>query len=615
MRKRLECTPSAEELAWPGKEGAARSARGTLPTMPSTRLVVRGGDVFDGTGAPPVRADVLVEDGRVVRIAPAHALGPVADAQEIDARGAWVVPGFIDTHTHYDAELAMAPALTESVRHGVTSIVVGSCSVSFVASPPEDCADMFTRVEAVPREFVLPLLRDLKTWERPRGYRDWIDRHPLGPNVASFLGHSDIRAKAMGLERSVSGAAPTEAEHAAMRSQLDEALDCGFLGMSAMTNPWDRLDGDRAWSRSLPSYYARSAERRRFQTQLRARGAIHQTAPNLVTRVNVLGIALAAGGLFRRPLRTTVITMMDLKADRYVLGLTSAVAWIANRVLRGAFRWQSPPVPFDVYYDGMDSVLFEEFPAGQAVRDLARDLAARRALTASPGYRATFKRELRKKLAPKVWHRDLGDAVILDAPDPTLVGKSFAQVAAERGTDPVDTFLDLMTEHDRALRWHTCLANDRPEKLADIMRHPHTLMSFADSGAHLRNMAFYNFPLRMLKRVRDAAAANAPVMPLERAVHRLTGELADWFGLDAGHLREGDRADLAVIDPARLDDRVERVKLAPFPGLAGFERLVNDGDAVRSVVIAGRQVVADGAPLPALGRERTGRFLDARRPT
>ena len=94
-----------------------------------------------------------------------------------------------------------------------------------------------------------------------------------------------------------------------------------------------------------------------------------------------------------------------------------------------------------------------------------------------------------------------------------------------RGADPVDTFLDLMIEHDRALRWHTCLANDRPATLAKIMRHRDTQMSFADSGAHLRNMAFYNFGLRMLKQVRDAAAAGAPIMPIERAVHRLTGEL------------------------------------------------------------------------------------------
>lgn len=576
------------------------------------RFVLRGGEVFDGGGAPAQRADVLVEDDRVARVAAPGSFDALGDARVIDASGCWVTPGFLDTHTHYDAELAMAPGLTESVRHGVTTVVVGSCSVSFVASSAEDCADLFTRVEAVPREFVLPLLREIKRWDSPKGYREWIDRHPLGPNVASFLGHSDIRARAMGLHRSVDGSAPDTNEQQRMTALLEEALDCGFLGMSAMTNPWDRLDGDREWSKSLPSYYARGPERRRLQSVLRRRGAIHQTAPNLVTRVNIFGIALAAVGLVRKPLRTTVITLMDLKADRYVLGLASAIAWITNRLLGGAFRWQSPPAPFDVYYDGMDSVLFEEFPTGQAVRHLARDLKARKDLLRKPEYRAAFRKELHKRLAPKVWHRDLGDAVILDAPDASLKGRSFAEVARERGADPVDTFLDLMIEHDRALRWHTCLANDRPEVLADILRHPDTLMSFADSGAHLRNMAFYNFPLRMLKRVRDAEMAGSPIMPIARAVRRLTGELADWFGLDVGYLREGSRADLAVIDPARLDERVERPKFAPFPGLDGFERMVNDGDAVRAVLIGGKLVLDDAQPLPALGHERAGRFLDAK---
>jgi N-acyl-D-aspartate/D-glutamate deacylase len=378
-----------------------------------------------------------------------------------------------------------------------------------------------------------------------------------------------------------------------------------------MANPWDRLDGDREWSKSLPSYYARRRERRALEAVLRRRGAIHQTAPNLVTRVNILGIALASAGWFRRPLRTTTIAMMDLKADRWVYGLTSTVAWLANHLLRGDFRWQTPPVPFDVFYDGMDSVLFEEFPAGQAVRDLAKDVDARRRLVSSPEYRAAFRKELRKKLAPKVWHRDLGDAVIVAAPDANLVGKSFVQVARERHADPVDTFLDLIVEHDRALRWHTCLANDRPARLADLMRNPNTLMSFADSGAHLRNMAFYNFPVRMLRRVRDAERSGHAIMSIEKAVHRLTGELARWFGLDAGTIQETRRADLVVLDPTRLDERVDTMHLAPFPGVPDFERVVNGGDAVRRVFIAGVPVVEDGEPLPTLGQQRTGRFLPA----
>lgn len=574
------------------------------------RVVISGGEVFDGSGAPAQASDVLVEAGRVKRVVPRGSLGTVSDAKHIDATGCWVTPGFLDTHTHYDAELALAPALTESVRHGVTTIVVGSCSVSFVASAPEDCSDMFTRVESVPREMVLPLLKDLKRWDRPQGWRDWVDRHPLGPNVASFLGHSDIRCKAMGLERSVTpGLKPTGEELSTMQKLLHEAIDCGFLGMSAMTNPWDRLDGDREWSKSLPSYYAGGAERHVLQEVLRARGAIHQTAPNLVTRVNIFAIAWASAAFFRKPLRTTLITMMDVKADRYIYTLTSALAWLTNHLLKGNLRWQSPPVPFDLYYDGMDSVLFEEFPTGQAIRHLGKDVQARKALVADPAYRQAFRKELNKRLSPRVWHRDLSDAFIVEAPDKSLIGKSFAQVAQERNADPIDTFLDLMTTYDRTLRWHTCLANDRPETLAQLLKNPGTLMSFADSGAHLRNMAFYNFPVRMLKRVRDAEASGKPIMPVGQAIRRLTGELADWFGLDAGYLREGQRADVTVLDPTRLDDSVEQFGLAPFPGMPDFKRMVNQGESVRSVLIGGVPVVEEAQPLPLLGQTRTGQFL------
>jgi N-acyl-D-aspartate/D-glutamate deacylase len=576
-------------------------------------LLIRNGTVYDGKGAPGVGCDLLVRDGKIEQMAPHGTLAAaMSEAIEIDASSCWVLPGFLDTHTHYDAELALSPGLIESVRHGVTTVVVGSCSVSFVAAAPEDCSDMFTRVEAVPREVVLPLLRDLKRWDTPSGWRRWIDGHPLGPNVGSFLGHSDIRTRAMGLARAVTSDRPTAEEQALMERLLEEALDCGFLGLSCMTNPWDRLDGEREWSRPLPSTFAGRRERGRLLEILRRRGRIHQSAPNLVTRFNVLGMALASAGWLRRPLKTTLITLMDLKADPYVFHLAKALTWITNRVLRGIMRWQSPPVPFDLYYDGWDSVLFEEFPAGQKIRDAAKEKGVRKKLLSDPQFRADFRRDLRRRLAPRVWHRDFSDTLILEAPDSSLVGKSFAQVAALRGADPVDTFLDLLLEYDREIRWHTCLANHRPEVLADIMRYSDTLMSFADSGAHLRNMAFYNFPIRMLKQVLSAQRAGTPIMSIERAVFRLTGELGEWFGLDAGTLEVGARADIVVLDPARLDGRVEKIRMQPWSETHTFPRLVNEGDAARHVFIGGVEVVRDGQPLPPLGKRRTGRFLEAR---
>ncbi len=575
-------------------------------------LLVRGGLIYDGTGAAPRAADLLVRDGVVQRIAPA--LPAMADVRELDATGCWVTPGFIDVHTHYDAEVALSPGLKESVRHGVTTVFLGSCSISFIASDAEDCADMFTRVEALPREQVLPALRQIKTWDDPAGWRAWAGAQALGPNVATFLGHSDLRCRAMGLMRSVDPRErPTSSEQALMARLLHEALDEGFLGMSQMTNPWDRLDGDRAWSAPLPSVFARGAERRALQEILRERGFVSQSAPNLVTRVNVLGMALASAALGRRALKTTLITMMDLKADPYVHGLTHWIAHVANRWLGGDFRWQALPVPFELFYDGMDSVLFEEFPTGQAIRDLAKDPSKRRETLMDPAWRVSFRREMRKRFSPRVWHRDLADTEIVACPDASVVGKSFAEAAVVRGQDVIDTFVDLLAEHDLALRWTTTLANHRPARLLDIMAEPYALIGFADSGAHLRNMAFYSYGLRMLKRVREATARGESPLTVEAAVHRLTAEPARWFGLDVGVLAEGARADLVVIDPERLDERLEHPELAPFPELgAGFERLVNRGDAARHVLIGGVEVARDGEPLPALGVQRTGEVLRAR---
>ena len=120
-------------------------------------LLVRGGTVYDGTGAPGIQADVLVVDGTVAAIGPDAATQAPAGTREVDASGCWVTPGFVDMHTHYDAEVEVSPQLSESLRHGVTTVLMGSCSLSMTVGSPVDLADMFCRVEAIPREVVLPL--------------------------------------------------------------------------------------------------------------------------------------------------------------------------------------------------------------------------------------------------------------------------------------------------------------------------------------------------------------------------------------------------------------------------------------------------------------------------
>jgi N-acyl-D-glutamate deacylase len=576
-------------------------------------VVIANGLFFDGTGAPGEPKHLGIEGGRVVT-ASATPLPTAGCPHVVDARGCWVMPGFLDLHTHYDAELIAAPSLGESVRHGVTTVTVGSCSISAILSDPEDCSDMFTRVESVPREQVLPLLRARKTWSTPAEYRTFLDRHPLGANVTTFLGHSDLRTRVLGLGRAVDrDCRPSDDELAAMERWLEDALDQGFLGMSSMTNPWDKLDGDRFRSAKLPSTYATWGEYRRLNRVLRRRGRILQSAPNLVNKANALLFMLESAGLgVRTPLRTTLITLADPIATPGVHRAIGTLTRLVNDLLGGNMRWQTLPVPFEVYSDGIDLVVFEEFGAGRAALHLA-DEVARNTLMKDPAYRRRFRHDYEARFTPRVWQRDFDQAFIVACPDGTVVGKSVGQVARERGSHPVDTFLDLVVEHGKKLRWHTIIANNRPAEVAWMMSQPSALIGFSDAGAHIRNMAFYSFPLRMLAQVRKAEQAGKPIMPIEKAVWRLTGEIADWLDVDAGHLRPGDRADLVVVDPLALDGRLDAYHEAPMEGLDGLVRMVNRSDGVvRATLINGRVAFEHGAFGSALGRERGfGQFLPA----
>jgi N-acyl-D-aspartate/D-glutamate deacylase len=570
-------------------------------------LILENGLVFDGRGAPGKRAHVGIEDGIVVEISETPiARGP--NTHTVDCSGCWVTPGFLDIHTHYDAEVEVSPALFESVRHGVTTVMLGSCSLSLVCGDPTDLADMFCRVEAIPRTVVKPLLERIKDWDGPAEYLSHLDQLPLGPNVACMLGHSTIRAHAMGLGRSLSkDTAPTDDELERMDRLLEEAMNEGFVGLSISTLPWDKMDGESFRSRPMPSVFATWKEYRRFASVLRERGRVLQAVPNLSTKANVPLFYLLSTGLFRKALKTTLISMMDVEADRFAFRIAGWLSRLFNEYLGADFRMQALPEVFDLWADGIDLVVFEEFEAGTAALHL-QDAVARNELLGDPEYRARFKKQWRNKYLPKAFHRNFRHTRVLECPDARMVGRSFYEIGKERGQDPVDAFLDLVIEHGNALRWYSVLGNDRPKWLQWIVSHPDILIGFSDAGAHLRNMAHYNFPLRLLR-----MASDTKCMTIERAVQRLTSEIAEWFDLDAGVLEVGARADVAVIDPRGLTDAVERVQEQALPEFGGLVRLVRRNDeAVRAVLINGKLVAERGAPAPGFGTLRGfGRVLRA----
>jgi len=549
-------------------------------------LLLKGGHYFDGSGEPPVIADVAIADGRIASVSQ-QGIDASEAKQVFDVSGKWVTPGFLEIHSHYDAEVVAAPALKESVRHGVTTIAIGSCSISMVNSEPEDCSDLFTRVEAVPRESVLPILEKMKTWKDAKGYRAFYDQHTLGPNVCSFIGHSDMRVAAMGIERATSDVKPTEKEMQAMENMLEEALDYGCLGMSMMTTKLDKLDGDRAWSKPLPSTFSTWWEFKRLFKILRKRNAILQGAPDAVKKVNVFGFLWQAHGLFRRPMKVTMLTALDLKSNPFLHRITRVSGFIANRILRGNFRWQTLPAPFTIHLEGLEVNAFEEFETGALLRDM-KDEAELYQKINEPEFRAAFKKHVSEIFSVGLWHRDFSDGWITDCPDKTLVGKNFQQVGEGYGVDAVDAFFDLATQYKKQLKWKTTYSNNRPHIMHKLIASPFTHIGFGDSGAHIRSLAMYNFPLRLLKYVRDAQLDGNAFMTTAQGVRKLTGDLADWFGLDAGCIRKGNRADVVVVNPEGLTDELDDVAEAPMDGF-GIERLVKRNDeAVDLTIINGK---------------------------
>jgi N-acyl-D-aspartate/D-glutamate deacylase len=565
-------------------------------------LLLHGGLVFDGLGAPPALADVAIREGRVLAVAPRI---DAPAARTVDARGRWVLPGFVDIHTHYDLEIEIAPGLAESVRHGVTAVVIGNCSLSLTVGEPETLADIFLRVESLPHVLVRKWLRRAMGWATPAEYLAHLEQLPLGPCVAPMLGHSALRAHVMGLRRSLEGAA-TDDELRRMRALAGEALGAGCIGISVDMVPWHMMSGPYK-GRTIPSQHADLREYRMLADLCREHDAVFQVTPNPQDRRTLLHLLRLALGFRRAPLRMTVLAALDTAVDRRLWRSFRPMLHVLNDRLGANVRFQTLTEPFTIYSDGPLTPLFEEFPAGVRLND-AESAAERRALWADRGFRAAFTRDWHCR-AGRTFHRDLRRMHIVRAPDPALAGRSFTEVAERRGRDSLDTFMDLLSEHDVELRWVATGANDRPGPRRALMALPHVLPGFTDAGAHARHLGYYDGALSLLRQ-----AASSRFITMARAVARVTGEPARWFRLDAGVLRANARADIVLLRPDALHSEIAAQVELEDPVLDGALRMVKRGsdEVVEAVYVSGQEAWREGHAAGALGRERLGEVL---RPT
>jgi N-acyl-D-aspartate/D-glutamate deacylase len=564
-------------------------------------LIIRQGRVFDGTPGPSREADVLIEGGRVLKI---EANSPARGRQEITASGHWVMPGAIDIHTHYDAEVEVAPGLLESLQHGVTSLIFGNCSLSLALGNAEDMIDLFARVENLPRATLAKWLDGKVDWHTPGQYYEHLERLALGPNIATLMGHSNLRLAVLGKTRSLKPTRLDWGEKNALRSLAHEAMEAGYLGLSIDMLQWHRWKGFKYNGASAPSHYARMSEFRLLADVLRQHDRVLQATPDAGRRYLVPLLALLSHGLGRKPLRMSMLTSLDFTNNRRLGPMTRRLASVINDGLRGNLRFQSLSVPFELWSDGCNTPVFEEMQASACLMN-ADSAAQRQLLYRDSDWRRQLRREWLSRFGAS-FHKDLARMQIVGCPDAALVGQSFADVALRRGQAAVDTFIDLISEYDEHIRWHSVIANDRPAEMRRYLQHPYIQLGFSDAGAHNRNLAFQNSHLWFL---RDCLL-HRDALPIEKAVWRITGELADWFGLDAGYLQEGRVADVLVLDPHALKTDLSGPQETTDLRFDGAMRMVTrSGRAVQQVIVGGQRVLDQGRPHPEFEQRRFGRLL------
>jgi len=614
-------------------------------------VLIRDAKVFDGTGGPAEMVDLAVQDGRVV--AKGHAL-PAHHARSVEeAQGQWLLPGLVDIHTHEDLEVELAPGLPEVVRHGTTSVVVGNCSIGLAfgaqRTPEQDpIVDCFARVENIPKT-VLKKTADRATWHSPREYLEHLNSLPLAANLAPLLPHSMLRIQVMGLKESIERD-PTPAELAEMVSLLDDAMNAGYPGFSTDGLPLHFLANQPHLDKRIPTQYARFEEYKALTDVVRLYDRVWQMTPATDDGALTLRLLLLTSGrLHGKPLKITALAALDSAINRMfkaqALGLSR---FLNSPLLNGHFRMQCLAAPFKVWSEGAISPLAEADPLmRQLIETELEDVEARRRVLSDPdfvdAFRAMWEKgksgfnldHLRRRLRLEnaFMTRDLNDHVIYRSPVPAWQGRTMADVyldycAWREGIlpdlsqaelqafsalgrsirDEAEFFLMLLGVFDRDLYWHYVSANRDPEVVKALLLNPRLLPGFNDSGAHVTNMAFYDGNLRALKIALEDCEATFSYM-----VKRLTREPAGFFGLDAGSLDIGRRADLVLINPQALLD---------YDGDAGIEyiyrteydchQLVNRSDGVvEGVYTAGKKVWQGSAFTENFGRERAGKALTA----
>jgi N-acyl-D-aspartate/D-glutamate deacylase len=550
-------------------------------------IAIRGGTVVDGTGAPPVHADVVIDGDRVTAVSAANGAGAVADTV-IDAGGMLVAPGFVDLHTHYDAQLFWDPNASPSPLHGVTTVLGGNCGFSLAPLAPEGAdyiSRMMARVEGMP----LAALQAGLPWDWG-SFGDWLGRLDgrIAVNAGFLVGHSTLRRLVMG-DRAVGGDA-TAADLDAMEAALHTALEDGALGFST-SQVHTHNDGD---GQPVPSRAAGRQEMERLAAAVRAHvgTTVELIVPGCLNGFTEDEIDFLAtmSLLADRPVNWNVLGVSSMNPDAAwsQLAAGSAAAERGATVLALTL-----PHTMQLRLSFEHGAILDGLPGWREV--IALPPPERIAALSDPETRRRLDEGAQSDEAGILRHLAQWDRLIVAetfAPENEgIEGRTVGDLARERGVSPFDALLDVVV----ADRLRTGLRPPIPESegdwtlRAETWQDPRAIVGGSDAGAHLDTMCGAIYSTSMLG---DGVRARG-LLSWEQAVRQLTDIPARLYGLrDRGRLVPGAFADVVVFDPTTIGHEPVRTR-NDLPG--GASRLYAEARGVRHVLVNGTEIARDGA--------------------
>jgi N-acyl-D-amino-acid deacylase len=553
-------------------------------------LVVKNGTVIDGSGLPGYRADVGVRRGRIA------AIGRIRErAREvIDADGHVVAPGFVDGHTHMDAQIFWDPLGTSSCWHGITSVVMGNCGFTLAPCAPADKHMVVRNLQRA--EDIPPAAMEAGitwTWTTFPEFLDTLESLPKGVNYSGYIGHSALRTYVMG-ERAFEERA-TQDDLRAMERELRDAIRAGAMGFTTSRSPSHETPDGRPVASRVASW---DEVRRLVGVMGDLNAGIFELAGEGVDRapgdpelrdyhLRLRDLAVETGrpitfGVFsRREVPDTWRAYLSLLEETAAMG-GRMFGQVHSRSLSAllSFRTQLPFDRLPVWSDLRALPIAEQ-------RQRLRDPALRRRLVEASG-----ERDGRRTVGTEARPADYDWLFVFD----TVEGphRTVAQVAQERGTHPAETMIDLALEKDLDLFFLQPVANENQDYALELMRHPRTVTTFSDSGAHVSQLMDSSLQTHLLSHWVRAKQA----FTLEQAVRMLTLVPATLWGFaDRGLVREGMAADLVVFDPDQIAAEMPEV-VDDLP--AGARRLVQRARGVAATVVNGEVLLRDGKHTGAL---------------